>query len=166
MLIFLGMLQVKTCVTWGHSKQQHKWQAVCLSTEAEREKAMWDTSHVVFLKPLCWQQHENVSSKQGRFPFLERDRIPAATAAGHSRGFGGAHHPSPEAILTGDSNGDFAPSFAMKSHNRRSQRHAARQQKWHCPRNGNSAPEMSSDTTWQRRTDGENPLTEQSGKPR
>lgn len=91
---------------------------------------MWDTSHVVFLKLLCWQQHENVSPKQGRLLFLESDRIPASTAAGHSRGFGGARHPSPEAILTGDSNGDFAPSFAKKSHNRRSQRPAARQQKW------------------------------------
>lgn len=71
---------------------------------------------------LCWQQHENLSSKQGRFWFLGEWRIPASTAAGHSRGgFGGAHHLSPEVILTRDSSGDFTTSFAKKSHNRRSQ---------------------------------------------
>lgn len=70
-----------------------------------------------------------MSLKQGWFC---RVTAPASTAAGHCRGFGGAHHPSPKATLTGGPNGDLTPPFAKEPHKRRSQSPAARQQKCHC----------------------------------
>lgn len=69
----------------------------------------------------------STSLKKGRLLFLKSDEIPTSTVAHHFRGFDTAHHPAPEKILAGESNGDFdAPSFAEKSQDTRSQRPAAR----------------------------------------